>query len=252
MPVKVLVVDDSSFYRNRITELLAADNRIEVVGYATDGLDAIRLVKQHRPDVVTMDVEMPNMNGIEALKSIMRESPTHVIMLSAHTSEGAVDTIRALEAGAADYFLKNSRTWADPKGQLKHKLVERIVALSRSRVNCFTSSLSSSSPRSSGEERQFSSSSSTYSERYNAHRSSGAQRDIDPYLSPLENARQNLEAESRSRSTTSSRGYEIVAIGSSTGGTQAVQNLLSQLPNEIPPIVIIQHIPEVFSKALAE
>lgn len=113
MPVKVLIVDDSGFFRNRIEEMLRDDPRLQVVGTAINGREAVEQVKRLKPDVVTMDVEMPQMNGIEAVRIIMREAPTNVLMLSSLTHEGARVTLQALEAGAADYLPKDIRAWMD-------------------------------------------------------------------------------------------------------------------------------------------
>ena len=100
MTVRVLVVDDSSFFRNRIQEALSSDPRIQIVGTAVDGREAVAKAKELKPDLITMDVEMPQLNGIEAVRQIMRQSPTNVLMLSSLTHEGARVTLEALEAGA--------------------------------------------------------------------------------------------------------------------------------------------------------
>ncbi len=104
--VKVLIVDDSAFARLSITKQLSSDSEIEIVGYANDGLEALDMVKKLKPGVITLDVEMPRMGGLEALAQIMEESPTPVVMLSSLTDRGTEITIRALELGAIDFFLK--------------------------------------------------------------------------------------------------------------------------------------------------
>lgn len=100
MTVKVLIVDDSGFFRRRIEEILRTDARIQVVGTASDGREAVDKARSLKPDVITMDVEMPQLNGIEAVRIIMREAPTSVLMLSSLTHEGAMTTLEALDAGA--------------------------------------------------------------------------------------------------------------------------------------------------------
>ena len=112
--IRILVVDDSAFARHSIARELQKGAGIEVVGFARNGIEAVEKVKSLKPDVVTMDVEMPEMNGLQALQYIMREEPTPVIMVSSLTAEGAETTIKALELGAVDYYLKVSP--ADPLG----------------------------------------------------------------------------------------------------------------------------------------
>jgi len=106
--IRVLVVDDSAFARVAISKRLRAESRIEVIGHARDGIEAVDQTKNLKPDVVTMDVTMPRMDGIEAVEKIMKECPTPIVMLSALTREGADVTIKALELGAVDFFLKPS------------------------------------------------------------------------------------------------------------------------------------------------
>jgi two-component system chemotaxis response regulator CheB len=105
---KVVVVDDSAFMRMVITRMLKEDPEIEVVGTASNGFEAIEIVKTHRPSVVTLDVEMPEMDGLTALERIMKECPTPVIMVSALTKEGAEVTLKALQLGAVDFIAKPS------------------------------------------------------------------------------------------------------------------------------------------------
>ncbi|MBI4696162.1 MAG: chemotaxis response regulator protein-glutamate methylesterase [Gammaproteobacteria bacterium] len=105
-PIRALVVDDSLFFRTRITRILNADPELQVVGHAADGREAVSQVRALNPDIVTMDVEMPVMDGISAVREIMRLRPTRIIMLSAHTRAGAEATLNALDAGAADFVTK--------------------------------------------------------------------------------------------------------------------------------------------------
>ncbi|WP_334078189.1 chemotaxis response regulator protein-glutamate methylesterase [Paenibacillus sanfengchensis] len=129
--IKVLVVDDSLFMRRMIVRLVEEDADIEVIGTARNGAEGVRMVKELRPDVVTMDIEMPEMNGIEALGKIMEELPTRVIMLSSLTREGAEETITALQSGAVDFLPKPSGTATAGLAGVKEEIVGKIKAAAR-------------------------------------------------------------------------------------------------------------------------
>jgi two-component system chemotaxis response regulator CheB len=131
MVTRVLVVDDSGFFRRRIVEILDADARIEVVGTAANGKEAIEQVAKLKPDVVTMDIEMPVMDGITAVRHIMSAQPTPVLMFSSLTQEGAKATLDALEAGAVDFLPKRFEDIAKDREQAKLLLRRRIHAVSR-------------------------------------------------------------------------------------------------------------------------
>jgi len=124
--IKVLVIDDSAFMRKAITRMLEADPQIKVVDSARDGEEGIRKVKELRPDIITLDVEMPRMNGLEALKVIMEEMPTPVIMVSSLTEEGAAVTLDAMELGAIDFIPKNLSGSALDVMKIKEELHEKI------------------------------------------------------------------------------------------------------------------------------
>ncbi|GIN83681.1 chemotaxis response regulator protein-glutamate methylesterase [Heyndrickxia sporothermodurans] len=125
-PIKVLVVDDSAFMRKLIVQFLEEDSNIEVVGIARNGMDAIDKAKQFKPNVITMDVEMPIMNGLEALERIMKECPTPVIMLSSTTTEGALNTILAMEKGAIDFVAKPSGAISLDLNKIKLELIDKV------------------------------------------------------------------------------------------------------------------------------
>lgn len=129
--VRVLVVDDSSFFRRRLTEALAADPGIEVIGTARDGREALARVLEQHPDVVTMDVEMPVLDGITAVRQIMASAPTAVLMVSAATHEGARATLEALEAGALDFIPKPSARFDPLSDDTARRLRERVRLLGR-------------------------------------------------------------------------------------------------------------------------
>lgn len=124
--IKVLVVDDSAFMRKTITSMLSSESGIAVVGEAIDGADAIQKIRALTPDLVTMDIEMPRFNGLDALKIIMREMPLPVIMVSSLTENGARETIKALEYGAVDYIPKNLSGNIANIVNIKNELIEKV------------------------------------------------------------------------------------------------------------------------------
>ena len=131
MTVKVLIVDDSAFMRNALSNMLSSDPEIQIVGKARDGLEAIELVEKLRPDIVTMDVEMPRMDGITALKYIMEKNPVPVIMVSSITTEGAKVTLDALDLGAVDFIPKNLSDLSINIVKIKEILIDKIKHIGR-------------------------------------------------------------------------------------------------------------------------
>ena len=127
--VKVLVVDDSAFMRNALSNMLSSDPEVTVIGTARDGLEAIAKVKTMKPDIVTLDIEMPRMDGLEALKHIMNDNPVPVVMVSSLTVEGAGATLRALELGALDFIPKNLHDLSVNILKIKEILVDKIKVL---------------------------------------------------------------------------------------------------------------------------
>lgn len=134
MTVSVLVVDDSGFFRKRLTEILTASGQIKVVGVATNGREGVELAEKLRPDVITMDYEMPVMDGISAVREIMKRQPAPVLMFSSLTYEGARVTLDALEAGAVDFLPKNFEEIARDSSQLQKILIERVLDVAGSRL----------------------------------------------------------------------------------------------------------------------
>lgn len=131
MTVNVLIVDDSAFFRRRLSDIINADPRLNVVGMAANGQEAVNLVSLHKPDVITMDLEMPVMDGIAAVRQIMRRRPTAVLMLSTWTTEGAKATLDALEAGAMDFLPKRFDELSQDHHQSRQKLCDRIHFLAQ-------------------------------------------------------------------------------------------------------------------------
>lgn len=211
--IQVLVVDDSTFMRKTLSTMLTSDPRIAVAGMARNGEEAIQQVKALKPDVVTMDVEMPGMNGIEAVRRIMEEYPVPIVMVSSLTTEGAGDTLQALEFGAVDYIPKQLDGVATNIVEIERELIAKIVAASQA-----TGKLA-------------------------IRRSSGP---MAPIVKPAGGA---LSA----HSVSVTRGNRIVAIGCSTGGPQALMEVLQNMPADFPAaIVIVQHMPKSFTKPFAE
>ena len=245
MAVKVLVVDDSGFFRRRVSEILSADPNIQVVGTATNGKEAIDQALALKPDVITMDYEMPMMDGITAVRHIMQRCPTPVLMFSSLTHEGARVTLDALDAGAVDFLPKNFEDISRNPEKVKQLLCEKILSISRS--NRRASTYSAPAPVAAPAPTPAPSSVSSY----------GSSTPARPAPAPIP-ARSYAPASSPASSGQSSpapkrKAYKLVAIGTSTGGPVALQRVLTQLPANFPaPIVLIQHMPAAFTKAFAE
>lgn len=238
MVVKVLVVDDSGFFRRRVSEILSGDPTIKVVGTATNGKEAIDQALALKPDVITMDYEMPMMDGITAVRHIMQRCPTPVLMFSSLTHEGARVTLDALDAGAVDYLPKNFEDISRNPDKVRQMLCEKVHTLSRSnrRFGSYASPAPTSSPVSGSAAASGAVSTSTASAA--AARSTAPVRSAAPAASTPAPRR---------------KPYKLVAIGTSTGGPVALQRVLTQLPAGFPaPIVLIQHMPAAFTKAFAE
>ncbi|MEH6565523.1 MAG: chemotaxis response regulator protein-glutamate methylesterase [Halopseudomonas sp.] len=234
MAVKVLVVDDSGFFRRRVTEILAGDPQIQVVGTATNGKEAIEQTLSLRPDVITMDYEMPVMDGITAVKQIMQRCPTPVIMFSSLTYEGARVSLDALDAGAADYLPKNFEDISRNPDKVRQLLCERVNALARTnRRSLGLSASPAPAPVSPG----------TASGGAAPRPAAGLSGAVSKPAAPTP----------RSSPAPRKRSYKLVAIGTSTGGPVALQKVLTQLPGSFPaPLLLIQHMPAAFTKAFAE
>lgn len=240
MPVKVLVVDDSAFFRQRVSTILNADPRVTVVGTAENGKVAIEKTLQLKPDVITMDYEMPVLNGIAALCEIMDKAPTPVLMFSSLTYEGARVTLEALEAGAVDYLPKSYERMGHGPGSLDKALVERVLEVSRSHVGGGRAQLkppstpapaAPASPRSS---------------------LAPARQPVPPRPVPAKPQR-TAAATTPAPKPGSLSGQKLVIFGTSTGGPVAIQKILTRLPANFPkPILIVQHMPKTFTGAFAE
>jgi two-component system chemotaxis response regulator CheB len=199
-PVRVLVVDDSALMRKLIPQMLSADDSITVVGTAMDGTFCLKKIEELRPNVVTLDLEMPGMNGIDTLKEIMRRQPLPVIVFSSHSIEGASVTVKALGLGAFDFVTKPKD--AATQMATARELISKVKAAAECKLK----------PR---------------------------------ILS-------SIPAPQAKREPTSAAPNKLVAIGISTGGPQALEFVLGQLPADFPgAIVVVQHMPEGFTDMFA-
>jgi two-component system chemotaxis response regulator CheB len=234
MPVKVLVVDDSGFFRRRLKEILAADPNISVVGTASNGREGVDQALALRPDVITMDYEMPMMDGITAVRHIMQKCPTPVLMFSSLTHEGARVTLDALDAGAVDFLPKNFEDISRNPASVQKLLCEKIHHIARSnRRFAVAPSVAPATPA------------STATAPATAR---PAARPVAPSSAPASHA-----ATAPASPPPKRKHYRLVAIGTSTGGPVALQRVLTQLPANFPaPLVLIQHMPAAFTKAFAE
>jgi two-component system chemotaxis response regulator CheB len=224
--IRVLVVDDSALVRKLLSEMLGGDPGIEVVGTAGDAYQAREKIKQLDPDVLTLDVEMPKMDGITFLRNLMRLRPMPVVMVSSLTEHGADVTLDALEVGAVDYLSKPKIDLAATLGSYAEELIAKVRMAAGARVQGHAGRVVAAPAPGGG---------ST---------AGSARRAVAPRLGA--DAVQPT-AELRALRTTG----HIIAIGASTGGTEAIKDLLMQLPPDSPGIVIAQHIPKAFSAAFA-
>jgi two-component system chemotaxis response regulator CheB len=201
--LKVLIVDDSALMRQLLTKIISSDPDLEVIGTAGDPFVARDKIKALNPDVLTLDIEMPRMDGLTFLEKLMRGHPMPVIMISSLTGKGADTTLRALALGAIDYVSKPKLDISNGTIEQADEIVAKIKSAARAKI-----------------------------------------RRIDaPVTAPKEQS---------SHTYRFSATHKIVAIGASTGGTEALKELLAPLPADFPGIVIVQHMPETFTHQFAE
>lgn len=222
--IKVLIVDDSAFMRSILNRMLSSDSEIEVVGQAQDGIDALEKITKLNPDVITLDIDMPRMDGHATLEKLMATNPKPVLVISSLTSSGADATLRALELGALDYMPKYQ------EGSIvfavaQEELVRKIKAISKKarlvRIQA----------------QKFQKPSQVSTSAYQVAQKTPSAYSVKP---PLVN-----------KSGRPKR--DIIALGVSTGGPPAVQKVLSQLPANFPACILIaQHMPSAFTNAFAK
>ncbi len=204
--LRVLVVDDSAFMRKIIRQMIESDPGIEVVGTARDGSEGVDMALSLKPDVITMDLEMPRMNGFEATEAIMSRRPTPIIVVSSLTNEGAKATFDALDKGAVDFLAKNLNNSALDIIKIQEELQRKIRAVSKRKMSLLKQRPAVAPPSS-----------------LPARKSFATQR------------------------------IAFVAIGASTGGPRAIQEVISKLPADVTtPFVIVIHMPAAFTYTFAE
>lgn len=235
--IKVLIVDDSIFMRKALESLLSGESDIEIVGLAKNGKEGVEMAAQFHPDVITMDIEMPTMDGITALELIMKNNPTPVIMVSSLTKEGADATLKALDLGAVDFMTKDSQSFggADIERGLKDKI--RKFAKNKGVVRLLTHSISSQPQQ-----------------QTPSYRLSGTFSAQHPHVStPFAHSAQNGNIDGSKRVVINKTGIKrVVALGTSTGGPQSLQRVIPLLPADLGvPVVVTQHMPPNFTQSLA-
>ena len=213
--IKVLVVDDSAFMRKSLSIMLESDPGIEVIATAIDGLDGLNKVKNLRPDIVTLDIEMPRMDGLTALKHIMKQSPTPVIMVSSLTTEGADETLKALDFGAVDFIPKASSFVSVAIAAIKEDLIRKVKAFAKNKKSVVNRL-------------------NTFHQK--STNSIGARTTSTQSIKPLPRAN-----------------YKAVVLGISTGGPISLQKVVPILsPKLNVPTFIVQHMPPKFTASLAQ
>lgn len=279
MAFKVLIVDDSSFFRRRVTDILNQDKDLEVIGTAVNGKEAVDKAIELRPDVITMDVEMPIMDGITSVREIMKAAPVPILMFSSLTHQGAKATFDALDAGALDFLPKKFEDIARDKKEASETLQQRVKAIARKRTmyrsaparpsssvspsqstsSSTTSSRSSSTASTTSSESRPQSALERLAERNqqnNLRRQSAGQTEIKrPSVSKLaeradSRTRQPVRQETSptpaarpaskpSGSNRPAKDFKLLAIGTSTGGPVALQKILTELPQNYSKPILL-------------
>lgn len=207
--IKVLVVDDSAVVRQVLSTMLAGQNDIEVIGTAADPLFAVNKMREEWPDVITLDIEMPRMDGLTFLRKIMTSRPTPVVICSSLTEKGAETTVEAMAAGAVAIFTKPTMGVKDFLQSSKQELLTAIREAAQSRVSRLTSA------------------------------------------APAARAVAAVQSAPSAQTAMAKTTEKVIAIGTSTGGTLALEQILTALTADCPGIVVVQHMPEKFTAAFA-
>lgn len=214
MKIRVLIVDDSALMRGLLAEMINSASDMQVVGAAPDAHTAREMIKQLNPDVLTLDVNMPRMDGLEFLERLMRLRPMPVVMVSSFTANGSETTLRALELGAVDFLGKPRADSPNSMEQYAEELVEKIRAAKGARLNRSNVTTAGTTP---------------------------AKEVSTPDSLPV----------IKGRVAPISSLEKIIFVGASTGGTEAIKVFLSDIPSDCPPILVVQHMPESFTASFA-
>jgi len=214
--IKAVVVDDSAFMRKSLSIMLESTGEIEVVATARDGIEGVEMVKSKMPDIVTMDIEMPRMDGLTALQKIMKEFPTPVLMVSSLTTEGAKDTLKALEYGAVDFIPKELSFVNVNIIKIKEDLVAKVKSIVSQKSLLL---------------------------RLQRIHNLNFNKNIFP-----SGPKQDYSSKSLPQI-----GYRAIALGISTGGPMSLQRVIPKLSKKLSiPMFVVQHMPPKFTKSLAE
>lgn len=262
MPLRVLVVDDSNFFQHRLKEIINEHPDLKVVGIASNGREAVEKAAELQPDIITMDFEMPVMDGVTAIKHIMANRNTPILMFSSLTYEGARITLDALAAGALDFIPKDFAEVSRNSDSLKKKLHERLITLARRGINVSASAAS------------FNASYNASINNASSNNTSAAAAPVVAKAAPQYTgyAASSVQAAAATSSSVAAsvatstapkpatadnyrlkRPPKLLVIGASTGGPVALSEVLIALPANFPvPIILVQHMPENFTKAFAE
>ncbi|PIC87640.1 chemotaxis response regulator protein-glutamate methylesterase [Sporosarcina sp. P20a] len=226
---RILVVDDSAFMRKLISDMLNKHPMMEVIGIARNGKDAVEKVRDLQPDVLTMDIEMPVMNGLEALKFIMDQMPVPVVILSSTTKHNTENAVLAIEYGAVDVIAKPGGSISLNLHEIEKEIVEKVFAASNVVIQTLTRQITTTQKRHT----------TTTSSQNQANENRSAS--IFPIQTVSIPKKNTLIAK------------KFVIIGTSTGGPRALQEVITRFPAEFQyPILIVQHMPPGFTKSLAE
>ncbi|MGD0036009.1 MAG: chemotaxis response regulator protein-glutamate methylesterase [Bacteroidota bacterium] len=215
--IKVIVIDDSAFMRKSLTLMLESDREIRVIATARDGSEGIEKISKLKPDIVTLDIEMPSMDGLTALKIIMEQMPVPVLMVSSLTTESAQATMQAFDLGAVDFISKDLASISTNIKNIKGELIDKIKQIARSRL---------------------------IQTRFRMRRLVQSSRDKKDQIAPASKiiSFENVASD-----------FQAVVVGISTGGPEALHNLIPKIPKQFPiGMAIVQHMPPHFTKSLAD
>jgi two-component system chemotaxis response regulator CheB len=215
--IRVLIIDDSASVRQTLTQVLQSDPDIEVMGAASDPFIAAKRIQEEIPDVITLDVEMPRMDGITFLRKLMAQRPIPVVMCSSLTEAGSETLLQALEAGAVDVILKPKIAAADHLAESAMRICQVVKGAAQARLTGRRKPVSGNAP-----------------------------------ASPLQKLTADAVLPPPTGRAMAKTTEMVVCVGASTGGTEALKDLLEQLPANAPGIVVVQHMPETFTAAFAK